>query len=292
MRCRRYAVAPGDDAQCFDEGGTTAEALFRALGERARQYQIQFAGLLRVDRRRRRWQRLYVCNDQLRCGAGEGHHAGDHFIGGDCKRVEIAAPINTLRRRLFGRDILRGAHEHAGAGEAFAAPFGRLGNAEVGQQDTPFDVDQNIVRFDVAMDGALGMRMVESSGNRCHDTDGNGQAKCATFVNDGVQCAATHILHRNVAQAVRLADVIHCDDVGVAKIGNRDRFAFEAARKLGIKREVWRQHLEGDGSLQRRIKRAIDARHAAAPDLFLHQVAAKLLADELSHRFPRTPPAL
>jgi hypothetical protein len=76
----------------------------------------------------------------------------------------------------------------------------------------------------------------------------------------------------------------------VAEVGNRYRFTFKTPLELRIEREMRRHHLERNGALQRGVESAIDARHAAASDLFLHQIATKVLTDETGHCRSRTVP--
>jgi hypothetical protein len=74
----------------------------------------------------------------------------------------------------------------------------------------------------------------------------------------------------------------------VAEIGNRYRFAFKTPLELWIECKMRRHDLERNGTLQRGVESAIDARHAAASDFFLHQIATKMLTDETGHCRSRT----
>lgn len=136
-------------------------------------------------------------HDQLRRRAREGHNAGDHLVGDNRQRIEIATPIDTLRRRLFRRNILRRPHKNTGAREPLA--IRRLRNAEIGQQHAPFDIDQDIVRLDIAVHRSLGVSMVERIGDRSDNADGDCQPQRAALADDCVQRSPAHIFHRNVA---------------------------------------------------------------------------------------------
>jgi hypothetical protein len=84
--CRRGCGDPvlaRHDPQRLDKGCAVGEALLRALGEYTRHDYVQLVRLRRVDFRGWRGRILGVSDDQLRCGAGERHFAGDNLVGGD-----------------------------------------------------------------------------------------------------------------------------------------------------------------------------------------------------------------
>jgi hypothetical protein len=190
-------MTSGNDPQCFDKRGAAAETLFGTLRKRARQHQIEFWRFLRRNRRGGRRRRLHMRHDQLRRCTGEGHNAGDHLIGDNRQRIEVAPSIDALRRRLFRRNILRRSHKNAGARETLA--IRRLRNAEIGQQHAPFNIDQDVVRLDIAVHRPLSMRMVKRIGDRSDNADGDCQPQCATLTDDRVQRSPAHIFHCDVA---------------------------------------------------------------------------------------------
>ncbi len=73
-------------------------------------------------------------------------------------------------------------------------------------------------------------------------------------------------LHRDVADAVVLPDVVHDHDVGVIEAGSESRFALEALAAIEIPRQIGRQGLEGDDSTESGIASAIHLPHAATSD--------------------------
>lgn len=274
-------MASGDDAQRLNKGGAAAKALFGTFGERARQHQVEFGRFVRRQRRRRRRRRLHVRHDQLRRCAREGHNAGDDFVSDNRQRVEIAASINALRRRLLRRNIFWRSHENAGTGQTLTVR--RLRDAEVGQQNAPFDIDQDIMRLDVAVNGALRMGVVECISDWRNDADRHCQTERAAFADNRVQRSSANIFHGDVSQTVRFANVVHGDDIRMAEIRNRYRLTFKAPLEFRVERQMRRHDLERNGAFERSVECAVYARHTAAPDLFLHQIAAKVLTNEAGH---------
>ena len=86
----------------------------------------------------------------------KGGIAGEEREEGSTKRVDIGrrADFFQLACDLLGGPKPRGAHEHAGLGEA-ALRVEVLGDAEVGQQWFPGRSQDDVVGFDVAMNDPL-----------------------------------------------------------------------------------------------------------------------------------------
>ena len=81
-----------------------------------------------------------------------------------------------------------------------------------------------------------------------------------------VERLALDVLHRDVVDAVALADVVDDDNVGVIEARSEPGLALETGEPLGVAAELGRQHLQRDGPIEPRIARAIDLAHAAASE--------------------------
>src|SRR5438105_3539784 len=60
-----------------------------------------------------------------------------------------------------------------------------------------------------------------------------------------------------------MTDVVQRADVRMIQRGDRVGFALEALAMLGVHRQIWREHFDGDVAVQARIARAIDFAHPA-----------------------------
>ena len=118
------------------------------------------------------------------------------------------------------------------------------------------------------------MRVIERRRDRPDDPDRIAQAQRATLLDDRVERATAHILHRDIAQPIMLAHIIDRDDVWMAQIGSGDRFTLEAPGELRVDRQLRCQHLERHRALEQRVERTINVRHTATPDLLLNDIAA------------------
>ena len=93
--------------------------------------------------------------------------------------------------------------------------------------------------------------------------------------------------HREVQAAVDLAGAVDRHDVRMLERRCELGFAQEAVVEALVEREIGRDELQRDGSLQPQVERAVDDAHPAAADLRLDPVAEELVADQnVRHRAP------
>ncbi len=81
--------------------------------------------------------------------ASERSFARNRFVANHSQRVDVAGRAGILAERLLGRDVLGGAHHHAGLGHR--CRIDGLGDTEVGDLDLPGGGDQDVARLDVAV---------------------------------------------------------------------------------------------------------------------------------------------
>ena len=91
------------------------------------------------------------------------------------------------------------------------------------------------------------------------------------------QVGAADELHREVEPVVRLAGLVHRDDVRMVERGLEHRLAAEPGGELRVGREVRREHLQRDRALERELRRLVHDAHPAAPEDALDAVAGDRL---------------
>ena len=103
-----------------------------------------------------------AARDQLlRRASSEGRPAGEHLVEHAAQRVDIAARIRLIARRLLGTHVRRSADAHARARESLAdGRVQRARDAKVGDERMPGS-EENVLRLDVAMDDAVLVRVGE-----------------------------------------------------------------------------------------------------------------------------------
>ena len=79
-----------------------------------------------------------------------GRLTRNRFVANNSQRVDIAGGGGVVAERLLRRDVLGGAHHHAGLRDRRRVDG--LGDAEVGELHLPGGRDQDVAGFDVAVD--------------------------------------------------------------------------------------------------------------------------------------------
>ena len=108
------------------------------------------------------------------------------------------------------------------------------------------------------MNDALVMGVLHGTGQDLDQAGGDGRRLGRAF-QGLVQAAALEVLHRQVGQALVLADLEHLHDVGVLQAGRRPAPRPEAAPLLGVGVDARQDHLEGDNAIQGDVPRLVTA---------------------------------
>ncbi len=165
------------------------------------------------------------------------------------------------------------------AGQIRAATFAAhdLGDAEVGNFHPALFVEQDILRFDVAMDHAMLMGELERLTNFRHD--GQCLLRLDSALSEQLAQARTiHVFHHEVVKRLRcgrrrdagatLPEVMHGDDVGMAQPSQSLGFAEKPLGELGVCAPFRRENLERNEAIQFWLARLIDGAHAAFANQF------------------------
>ena len=167
---------------------------------------------------------------------------------GGRQRVLIGAPVEIGAHQLLRRSIGHRSHRHIGGGQS--ADVGQLARyPEVRQQDPSFAVfwlgEQDVGRFDVAMQQTSLVCVVERAGDRCDDGAHvvfRHPIRIQGF-HQLSRVGALDVVHRDPQLTLELASVVHADDVRMKERGGQVGFAVEPAPKFGVRRDIRRQVL-------------------------------------------------
>ena len=161
---------------------------------------------------------------------------GEHLVEHHADGIQVSAAIerNAGNQGLGGHEIGR-AHRHVRLRQAALACIALFGQSEVRHLHRTLHVDEDVGRFDVAVDDAVEMRVVQ----RVADVSGDGKRVILRqFALGGDHLGhigAINELHDDVEQAgLRFAEVEHIHDARVVHLRHRACFIFEAFGKLGV----------------------------------------------------------
>jgi hypothetical protein len=170
----------------------------------------------------------------------ERHATGEHLVDHYAERVDVGRRSNVRQPlRLFRRHIFRRSHHRSGDGQP-AASTRAARQSKVGQVDPAVAIKHHIGRFDVAVDDAPAVGIVECAGNLFNQPDRLIERQRAAFVDDLLQRAPIDELHRNIVQTLSLVHHIDRNDVGMLESGCTVGFLAKASNVGTVETQLWR----------------------------------------------------
>ena len=129
------------------------------------------------------------------------------------------------------------------------------------------------------MDDTRAMGLVEGVGDLAADAQRLIEGKRASRpLEASGERLALEILHHQVLDVAVAADVVHHADVRMGERGDGARLTLEAQPSLGIRGEIRRQDLDGDGPIEPRVAGLVDLAHAASAERRLKLIRAETSA--------------
>ncbi len=254
-----------DGGRGLTRGGVT---LGRRLREQPEDRALERRREVGTERARRRDRRVHVLrDDRERVVTVERQSAGDQLVEHDAERIEIGAAVDRLTERLLGREVRGGADDETLV--RHAARCAREGESEVGDlvdRQRRRLGDQHVRRFQVAMDDAVLMRVLERREQlerQPRDAVEVARRACA-------EIAAVHELHDEERRRAVTADVVDRDESRVVERRRRARLV-QQARLLGDLDRA--EHLHRDVPAELEIVSAEHFAHRAATEWSVEAVA-------------------
>jgi hypothetical protein len=208
----------------------------------------------------------------------EGRLPGAGGVQDATEAEEVAAVVDRLAARLFGRHVMGRAGDRSGRGEA--GVVAGLGQAEVGDLD-PLDAvfEEEVGRFDVAMDEALGVGGRQAGGDLQADAQDGLDVERPVAVELCLERFAHDELHDQIGMAAELVHGVDGDDVVVRDGGGGGGLAEEASARQVVPGEGGGQELDGDDPVEPPVERLVYDAHAGAADRLDHLVGAQKADD-------------
>ena len=193
--------------------------------------------------------------------------AGQHVVQNQPERVDVGALVDGLALRLFRRHVLDRADDGSGDRHADARARRRSRDAEVHDERAVFVIQHDVGGLEIAMDDAGLVCRGETGGNVPGDLEHSIEGQPPLLFQDGRQIRSVHVRHRDVGDAVDLAQIVNADDVAMRDLPGEQQFALEALlerlRLFRIRSRFWSDHLDGNRHLERLVPGLVDRAHAA-----------------------------
>ncbi len=250
------------------------KALVRALGQRLAHHGIHRPGHLHVEPRRRQRVLLQHLVHGGRGRAAEGALARQELVEDDAGREQVGATVDGESHDLLGRHVARRAEHRAHLRHVRRFD---VRDAEIGDLDAAVLEQDDVGRLDVAVNDAEPVRVaerVEDPGHHPHDVGGR---EPLVGFEVALELATADEFHRDVPDALVLADFVDRDDVGVRQPPGSLRLAAKAGNhRLGmLAGELVRANrLERDDALDHGVEPLVDDAHGTAAELAADLVLA------------------
>ena len=180
--------------------------------------------------------------------------------------VDVGPGVERMAFDLLGREVLGRAHHLAHLGEV-GRGLGRLGDAEVGDEQATVGRGEDVPGLHVAVDEAVAVSVVERVGDLGTDGDHPSGRELVLGVEHLAQRRSPHQLHDDgLAVVVVRAGVEQGNDVGVGELGGGHRLLAEPPHEGIVPGQVGQQHLDRHRAGQNGVDGLPHLRHPAGGD--------------------------
>src|SRR5476649_202239 len=270
-----------DLVQMLQVPGKLLGGAIAALGiafERAVHPSLQYGRDRRIHLpRRHRIVQQAVIHDGKRIWPGKWRLPGEHFIQHHAQRVDVAAGIAPLTFYLFGGDVFGRSHDLRQLGERETPASGLGGDAEVDELDLVVLVDHDILGFQIAVDHAVGVNVVQGVADPGGDSNRPAGWKFALLAEDLAEQAALDPLHDHVHLAAVLIRE-HLHDAGVIEVLADGFLAPEPVEENRIGLHLRVGYFDRDFAPVAQIHAAEDGGHAATRHHTVNAVVIELVS--------------
>ncbi len=263
------------------ERGGGGEAVVRGERQRAGDDRRQGRGDVGPRRARIRRGRAAARGDEgVGRRVGPGRLAGEQLEQEGAERVQIGPrvhpgePRDLLGRHVPGRAVGAVADVRLGEG---------AGDAEVGQDDAPAALQEDVAGLEIEVHHARRVRRAERVADGARQLDRLGDAVLAGLAREPAggqhlrEGGALDELHGEELLAVRLPDVEDAGDVAVRDAARELDLAAEALDHRALVGEIATQHLQRDDVVQLGVERAVDVAHPSGAEEAEDAVPPQLL---------------
>ena len=157
-----------------------------------------------------------------------------HLVEDQTQGVEVAAVVHGTRQRLFRRHVAGRAQKLAAQGHLGGIRLQRLGQAKVGNVNLPGLVEQNVLRLQVAVNHAFGVRGFQGGAQLLGDGHRPAYRQASLAPQQLVQIFALHVGHGDELGSIGLAQVVNAQNVLVGYLAGQQQFLAKALADAGI----------------------------------------------------------
>ena len=162
-----------------------------------------------------------------------------------------------------------------------SASSDELRQAEVEDLGKPVVRDHQVFRLEVPVHDPRLVRLREPVGDRRGNLQGAAERQ-RPGVQHLTQRLALDELHADVGLGLGLTEIVDGDDGGMIECGGRACFELEPPQAFGVVRQLGRQQLQRDVTIELGVVREIDLAHAAGAEQRANDVGPEARAQAVS----------
>ena len=155
---------------------------------------------------------------------------------------------------------------------------------EVADLCRPVQGDHDVGRLDVAVDQPLLVRVPEPSGHMAGDLQAPVLRERAVPFENLLECLSLHVFHGEEVPSLLFARVDRPDDIFVVQLRRRTGLGGEAANVFRVPRQLGRQDLDRDRTVQALLTAQVDVAHPPRSDLALQGIARQVIDQSVIDR--------
>jgi hypothetical protein len=210
----------------------------------------------------------------------------EHLVEDHAQRVDVRAAVHRLRfQRLLRRHVSRRPSRRFRRGGRIAVEH--LRDAKIRDLHAAILRQQQVLRLDVTMHNPALVRKLQRLAEWWYDRE-RLLRRQLPGAKQLTQVHAVHVLHQQIEKAVRLAEIMDCDDVRMVQPGERLRLAGEPLRESRLLAPLRREELQGDKAPQGFLPRLVHDPHTAAAEALENLQLRKVRCDLLGRERRRT----
>src|SRR5262245_19000038 len=168
----------------------------------------------------------------------ERYDAGQHFKQHDAQAVDVRAPIQLFTQTLLRRHVMWGPHDGAGSRQADGSNVAQRGDAKIEHLDLQTAwgcLHENILRFDVAMNYILPVRLIQRRADLADNLGGVSLSQRTLSLDQTADALSFRQLHDQIVQAFSgNIEVVNRNDIRMLQTGGGLRLAAETFDGLRI----------------------------------------------------------
>ena len=145
--------------------------------------------------------------------AAEGDIRGEHFVDDEAHGINVGAMIHVAGLHLFGRHVARSAEDLARARHHGGFRFERFCQSEIGDVNIIGLVDQDVLRFEIAVNHAFAVGGFEGGAQLAGELKRAVKGQAAALFNNAGKIRAFDQGHGDVLDAAGIPEIVNPEDI-------------------------------------------------------------------------------